>query len=265
MKVLKVKHGPKVSSRSPLSPDLGGEGTAAVSSGKRTTKASDMNHKFLLPTVFLLASFPTSVQAEDVTVPDGMTLVYQHDFEDGNMDRYEPTDATAWKLANVNDNHFASLIRKDSKFNPPVRSPFNRNLIKDLQLGTFTMDIKVQSTIPDYDHRDMCLFFGYQDDSHLYYVHLGKATDDHANQIFIVNEKPRTKISTKTTAGTPWTNEWHQVRLERNAESGEIKVYFDDMKSPAMTATDKTFGAGRVGFGSFDDTGNFDDIRIYAP
>ena len=53
--------------------------------------------------------------------------------------------------------------------------------------------------------------------------------------------------------------------LPGRKESGEIRVYFDDMKTPAMTATDKTFGAGRVGFGSFDDTGNFDDIRIYTP
>ncbi|HRA90017.1 MAG TPA: hypothetical protein PK992_18160 [Planctomycetaceae bacterium] len=224
-----------------------------------------MTHWTLLSAFFLIASISATVHADDVAAPDGMKLVYQHDFEDESMDRYEPTDSTAWKLGETDGNHFASLIRKDSKFNPPVRSPFNRNLIKDLQLGTFTMDIKVQSTIPDYAHRDLCLFFGYQDDSHLYYVHLGKATDDHANQIFIVNEKPRTKISTKTTAGTPWTDEWHNVRLERNVESGEIRVYFDDMKTPAMTATDKTFGAGRVGFGSFDDTGNFDDIRIYTP
>ncbi len=203
--------------------------------------------------------------ADDVPKPAGMQLIYAHDFEDGNMDRYEPTDSTAWKPGEKDGNHFASLIRKDSKFNPPVRSPLNRCLIRDLTLGTFTMDIRVQSTIPDYDHRDLCLFFGYQDDSHLYYVHMGKAADDHANQIFIVNEKPRTKISTKTTLGTPWTNGWHDVRLTRDIDSGQIALYFDDMQVPAMTATDKKFGAGRVGFGSFDDTGNFDDLRIYVP
>lgn len=32
-----------------------------------------------------------------------------------------------------------------------------------------------------------------------------------------------------------------------------------------MTAVDRTFGMGQLGFGSFDDIGNFDDIRIYAP
>ncbi len=224
-----------------------------------------MHHRLVLAALVCLATQSVPAIADDVPKPDGMKLIYQHDFEDRSMDRYEPTDATAWKLGEVKGSHFASLIRKDSKFEPPVRSPFNRNLIRDLKLGTFTMDVRVQSTIPDYDHRDLCLFFGYQDDSHLYYVHLGKEADDHANQIFIVNEKPRSKISTKTTTGTPWTDEWHNVRISRNIKHGEVLVYFDDMQTPAMTATDTTFGEGRVGFGSFDDIGNFDDIRIYIP
>ena len=32
-----------------------------------------------------------------------------------------------------------------------------------------------------------------------------------------------------------------------------------------MRATDTTFGMGRVGFGSFDDTGRISNIRLYAP
>lgn len=224
-----------------------------------------MPHRYFLNAIICLAACWATVIADEIPKPNGMKLIYRHDFEDQKMDRYEPTDTTAWQLGEKDGNHFASLIRKDSKFNPEFRSPFNRNLIRDLKVGTFTMDVRVQSTIPDYNHRDLCLFFGYQDDSHLYYVHMGKATDDHANQIFIVNEKPRTKISTKTTSGTPWTDEWHNVRVTRNIESGNVALYFDDIKTPAMTATDKTFGEGRVGFGSFDDIGNFDDVRIYVP
>ncbi|MFM7921760.1 MAG: hypothetical protein ACKPJJ_16180, partial [Planctomycetaceae bacterium] len=73
------------------------------------------------------------------------------------------------------------------------------------------------------------------------------------------------KISVRTTPGTPWTDGWHHARIERNAQTGEINVWFDDLKTPVMTAVDTTFAQGRLGFGSFDDIGNFDDIRIYAP
>jgi hypothetical protein len=36
------------------------------------------------------------------------------------------------------------------------------------------------------------------------------------------------------------------------------------MSEPVMTAVDKTFTWGQVGIGSFDDTGNFDDILVYG-
>ena len=216
--------------------------------------------------LILFAICLSSLSAADKPQPPaGMKLVYSHDFEDNSLTRYLPTDQTAWKLLEQNGNHVAALVKRNSDFKPQFRSPFNRTLIRDLRPGSFVMDIRLQSTIPDYGHRDLCLFFGCQDDDHLYYVHFGKKTDDHANQIFIVNNEPRKKISTRTTDGTPWTDGWHQARIERNAETGEIKVYFDDLNTPVMTAVDKTFGTGQLGFGSFDDIGNFDDIRIYAP
>jgi hypothetical protein len=36
------------------------------------------------------------------------------------------------------------------------------------------------------------------------------------------------------------------------------------MENPAMKAADKTFSWGQVGIGSFDDTGNFDDVVVYG-
>jgi hypothetical protein len=108
----------------------------------------------------------------------------------------------------------------------------------------------------------MCLFFGYQDPAHFYYVHIAKKADDHANQIFIVDGAPRKKISTKSTEGTPWDDGWHHVKIIRSASDGRIEVYFDDLKTPIMTATDKTFTWGRVGIGSFDDSGNWTDIKL---
>ncbi len=214
----------------------------------------------------ILSSLTAAAPADDPAPPEGMKLVYHHDFEDRKIDRYEPTDGSAWSLLNNKDgNHVIALTKKNSDFKPPFRSPLNRTLIRDLQASSFIMDIRLQSTIPDYDHRSLCLFFGYQDDSHLYYVHFGKKADDHANQVFIVNNEARKKISTMSAAGTPWTDNWHRARIVRNADSGEITVYFDDLESPVMTAIDKTFGEGRLGFGSFDYIGNFDDVTIYVP
>lgn len=215
-----------------------------------------------MPRLVLLASCAAILFVPQAASADDQPLVHSSNFDDGKAEQWEPTDVSAWKVIEQGGNRVFSLTKKRSDFEPPVRSPYNRALLKDVNLGSFVLDVDVQSTVPDYGHRDLCVFFGYQDDSHLYYVHLGKKTDDHANQIFIVNGAPRAKISTKTTPGTDWNDEWHHVRVVRDIASGKIDVYFDDMNEPVMSAVDKSFASGRVGIGSFDDTGNFDNFQL---
>jgi hypothetical protein len=187
--------------------------------------------------------------------------VFVDDFRNG-ADHWQPTDESAWKVTEGRKGHVYSQHKKRSDYEPPHRSPLNMSLVKDVEVTDFEMTVRVLSTHEDYGHRDVCLFFGYQSPSHFYYVHLGKKTDDHANQVFIVNDAPRVKISTITTDGTDWDDKWHTVRITRDTENGTIAVYYDDMKNPVMAATDKTFRWGRVGVGSFDDTGDWDDFRL---
>ncbi len=192
---------------------------------------------------------------------DDLPLILKEDFEQG-ADRWLPTTPENWKLQSTPAGKVYSLFDKSAKYKPPHRSPFNFALLKDVKVTDFVLQAKVQSTIKDYPHRDACLVFGYQDPAHFYYVHFGKRTDDHANQIFIVNDAPRTKISTKTTEGTNWSDDWYNVKIVRKVADGTIEIYFDDMKTPAMTAMDKTFTWGQIGVGSFDDTANYDDVQL---
>lgn len=192
--------------------------------------------------------------------PAELPLLVQEDFKKG-ADRWEPTDAAAWKVIDIKEGKAYSQFQQ-SKYKPTHRSPFNYSLLKDVSVGDFILEAKVQSTARDYPHRDVCLIFGHQDPSHFYYVHLGQKADDHANQIFIVNDAPRTKISTKTTEGTKWDDGWHDVKIVRRVGAGTIEVFFDDMKTPVMTAKDKTFAWGRIGLGTFDDTVNWTDVRL---
>jgi hypothetical protein len=214
--------------------------------------------------VTLLVLPAASARSEDAPLDNllGRKLVFFSDFENTGLDKFTFTDKNAWRLAEESGNHRLELFQQ-SKFEPPVRSPYNRALVTGVAVGSFVLDVQLQSTKKDYPHRDLCLFFGYQDDAHLYYVHFGKQADPHANQIFIVDGKPRLKISTETTTGTPWTDDWHHARLVRD-DAGNIEVYFDDMEKPAMRAKDTTFGKGLVGVGSFDDVGKFDQIAVYS-
>jgi len=194
--------------------------------------------------------------------PSALPLVFEDSFDKG-ADRWAPTDAKAWRIVDEGGDKILSQFQ-GSDYKPEVRSPVNINWIEDLDVGDFTVEVKLRQTGKEYGHRDMCIFFGKQDPAHFYYVHIATKADDHANSIFIVNGEPRKSIATERTPGTDWATGFHNVRVTRNVESGEIAVYFDDMNKPIMKAIDKTFAHGPIGFGTFDDTGDVDDVKVWG-
>ena len=187
-------------------------------------------------------------------------IVFQDDFESG-LDRWELLDPATWRIVEREGNQTLEITERGSAYKPPVRSPGHVALIKDLELGNFDITFKVRSTLDTGNHRDCCVFFSYQDNQHFYYVHLGAKPDPHSGQIMIVREAPRLAL-TKNERLTPWDDQWHRVRVQRDADSGSIRVFFDDMKVPHMEVVDKRFQIGRVGIGSFDDLNEFDDVVV---
>jgi hypothetical protein len=204
---------------------------------------------------FLLTGVP--VPADEPQWP----LLFEDDFEKG-ADRWQPTDAAAWKILQTDRGKVYNQFQK-SDYEPPYRSPWNISLVKDLLVSDFVLTVKVRSTNPTAgNHQDMCLFFNYQDPAHFYYVHLGKRPDPHSSQIMIVNDAPRVMITKNESPGIPWDEKWHDVKIVRRVSGGSIEIYFDDMQKPVMTAVDKTFAWGQVGLGSFDDHGVWDDFKL---
>jgi hypothetical protein len=193
----------------------------------------------------------------------GLPLVYADDFEDG-AENWKPTDPEAWRVREVDGDKVYNQFKR-SQYNPPHRSPHNISLLKDVVVSDFIITVKVQSTNKGAGaHRDMCLFFNYQDPANFYYVHLGKRPDPHSSQIMRVDDAPRVMITENESPGVPWDDEWHDVKIVRRTGDGTIEIYFDDMKKPMMVAKDKTFTWGQVGLGSFDDKGNWDDFKLYG-
>jgi len=203
----------------------------------------------------------STLETGAVSLPE----VFNDRFDRDELGAWDFTDRSAWKIASVDGGKRKVLEQhRSSKYDPPVRSPLNIALAPGVDVGELVLDVEVRSTTRDYGHRDLCIFFGYQDASHFYYVHLGKAADEHGNSIFLVNGSPRMSIAESRTTGTNWTEGWHRVRLIRKPAVGTILVYFDDMERPAMTARDRTFIHGRVGVGSFDDTGMFREFKVHG-
>jgi hypothetical protein len=199
-------------------------------------------------------------------IPKGYKLLYEQTFESPeSLKDFVMTDAKAWKYSKEEKGGALELAAQ-SDYKPEVRSPVNIALIKDKVFGDFILEADLIQTGKEYGHRDMCLFFGFQNPKQFYYTHIATKADPNAHNVFIVNNEPRKNFAKTTTTGVNWgLNIWHKVRLERKVADGTIKVYFDDMTIPIMVAEDKTFGPGFVGFGSFDDTGKVDNVKIWGP
>jgi hypothetical protein len=208
-----------------------------------------MAHSFHLITII----------ASAVLIPFQKALVYEQDFKQGTHTDFAFTDESAWRV------HDGSLeLFAQSAYTPPYRSPFNIALLRTKKVGSFTLEADVMQTGREYGHRDMCIFFGFQNTSQFYYIHIASIPDEAAHNVFIVNNAPRTNFAHEVSDGIDWEGGWHKIRLERNIDTGLIRLYFDDMTVPIMEARNTRFREGYIGFGSFDDTGKVDNIKLWA-
>lgn len=211
-------------------------------------------------------SVAKAAPGEHSPLPPGYKILFEENFQHADaLGQFQMSDPKAWQISLDRTNAALELVTQ-SKYEPPVRSPVNIALIGNKSFGDFVLEADLIQTGKEYGHRDMCLFFGFQAPDQFYYAHIATAADDHAHNLFIVNKQPRTKIAEQTTKGVNWgLGVWHKVRLERKSSDGSIRLYFDDMSRPIMVAHDRTFATGYIGFGSFDDTGKIDNIRIWGP
>ena len=151
-----------------------------------------------------------------------------------------------------------------------IRRPFEYAVLTSgPELGSFDLTAQVRIDEPaSVNNRDVIVVFGWQSDTQCYYAHLSQDNTIYAhNGIFKVDGKDRERLEVQWDGkvGAPpaiTDEEWHDVRVVRCADSGDIAVYMDGLDTPLMTANDTTFTTGRVGFGSFDNYGRLRDLTV---
>ncbi|CAH0202293.1 PQQ-dependent sugar dehydrogenase [Microbacterium sp. Bi121] len=154
--------------------------------------------------------------------------------------------------------------------NDGIRRPFEYAVLDEgPELGSFDLSAQVRLDEPaSVNNRDVILVFGWKSDTEYYYTHLSQDNTIYAhNGIFKVNNADRERIDDqwdgKVGAPPAVTDEqWHDVRVVRCVDSGDIAVYVDGLDTPLFTANDDTFGEGRVGFGSFDNFGRIRNLTV---
>ncbi|WP_265522158.1 PQQ-dependent sugar dehydrogenase [Oerskovia flava] len=154
--------------------------------------------------------------------------------------------------------------------NDGIRRPFEYAVLTEgPELGSFELEAEVRLDTPaSVNNRDVIVVFGWQSDTEYYYAHLSQDNTIYAhNGIFKVDGADRERIDDQWdgTVGAPpavTDEEWHDVRVVRCADSGDVAVYVDGLDTPLLTANDTTFTEGRVGFGSFDNVGRLRDLVV---
>jgi hypothetical protein len=145
----------------------------------------------------------------------------------------------------------------------PIRRPAALAIFKSDPFTKLTLEAEIKSTAPvDLPVRDVELIFGYESPTRFYYVHLAGITNAVHNGIFVVADADRRRLDTPDSMPQMKDQAWHRVRLERDPSTGRIEIFVDGSTTPALKATDTTIAAGRVGFGSFDETGEFRNIVV---
>ncbi|MCL6546249.1 MAG: hypothetical protein K6T61_13545 [Bryobacteraceae bacterium] len=113
--------------------------------------------------------------------------------------------------------------------------------------------------------RSLVLIYAWQDEAHFNYAHISSdpAEKVHVhNGMFHVFGGERVRISPLDGPPSLPTRDWTPVRLIFDGDSGRCIVEVNGRRNPSLEAVDLSLRYGRVGLGSFDETGDFRNVRI---
>ena len=207
--------------------------------------------------LFTAAAMSIFVAAIEVSPASGEINFHDH-FSTGKLDAWQFPFPDDWEIKEVGALHFLHMIRNREPLIPRRPQQFAR--IKRINVGSFTLETRMRR-----EGRSLLIAFNYVDTLHFYYTHLsvdsGAQADVH-NGIFMVNGSARRRIAGIEAAPALPDKNWHKVRVERDVNSGSIKVFVDDESQPRFSVVDSTLQCGQVGLGSFDETGDFADVKL---
>jgi hypothetical protein len=196
----------------------------------------------------------------------GLVLLAKCDFESGTADGWRPDDPSRWRVAAKEGSMVYELTAPGAQ--GKVRMPTSWSLLAGHDLSSFVFSGKLQCDAePSNPQRDMCIYFHFQDPTHFYYVHFSASSDEFHNIIGLVNGGDRAKINREAPGKSLFRltdRSWHEFKITFDEKTGEIDAFLDDMTKPILTARDVTLNHGLVGVGSFDDTGRFDDVKLWG-
>lgn len=173
----------------------------------------------------------------------------------GDLDEWLTPLPADWQVVDESGNPFLRLAVGRPIGEP--RRPVKFALYKPACVSDFEFTARVRRL-----QVSMIVVFGYQDRSRFYYTHLSADDGNHSvhNGLFKVHGGARYRIAGLGSEPTLPTEAWHTVRITRKDD--HMAVFVDGQEEPRFEARDPWFQFGRIGLGSFDHTGDFDDFQL---
>lgn len=168
--------------------------------------------------------------------------------------------ASDWKVERDGDTETLRLTQAREPL-PGPRRPIQFALTDVPAYSRVTVEADVKPLA-----RSLLIVFAYQDEAHFDYAHLSTDTGIQQpvhNGVFHVYGGERVRISdVQGPAAFPATARWYHVELTHEAATGAVSVKVDGRPVPALKAVDASLRAGKIGVGSFDETAEFQNVKI---
>src|SRR5206468_3289434 len=168
-------------------------------------------------------------------------------------------NGSEWEIQKENG---TSVLHMKIGHEPPSsgpRRPFQFAIADTQPFSKVTVEADVRPL-----KRSVMIVYDYEDPGHFNYAHI--SSDIKApvhNGIFHVYGGERVRISPRRgPASFPEINRWYHVKLVADGSNGTVEVTVDGKPVPALHAVDLSLTAGKVGIGSFNETGDFKNVKI---
>jgi len=156
-----------------------------------------------------------------------------------------------------------NLLQLKVSAEPPAgqpRRPTKFALLESKPYAKVTVDAEVRR-----NGRSVIVVYAWQDDAHYNYAHISvdtAAAQNVHNGMFHIFGGERVRMSSLEGPGSLPATDWTPVKLVFDGESGRCYVEVNGKRNPSLEAVDLSLRWGRVGLGSFDETGDFRNVRI---
>lgn len=172
--------------------------------------------------------------------------------------RWTVQDAADWRL----EDGSPAVLRLMRKGEPGVpRRPTKYAIAEAGPFQRVTVEVEMLR-----EGRSLIIVYAYQDGAHYNYAHISSDEAQKVqvhNGIFHVFGGERVRISSLTgPASFAPQPEWTPVKLVWDGSTGLCEVFVNGKPNPSLRAVDLSLSEGRVGLGSFNETGAFRNLRI---